>query len=131
VTTFDDLPVEVRRDCHGWFGEPWGACYDDDDNLRADMRKPFPVGESCVYCLEPFDEAAGDRGQAIPCLREDGTTEIGHSHRECLFVRVIGPLAHYVDGGHCRCQGGDGRVPGMSLREEAVEVWRRFTGRRP
>ena len=119
---YDDIPVEVRRANFGWFGaEPWpsGICYDDDGNLLEDMRKPFPVGESCLLCGEEFDEAAGDQGKAIPS--DDG---ICHAHKECLLMNTVGSLAHYE--GHWRCRDGDGRMPGMTLRQEALEVWRRM-----
>jgi hypothetical protein len=126
--TFDDLPIAVRRANWGWFGEPWpsGVCYDDDDNLQADMRKPFPAGESCLYCGEPFDEKAGDSGQAMPFQSADGTGMIIHVHKECVFLEVAGPLAHHEK--RCHHYGGDGNsTPGMTHRQEALEVWRRFT----
>jgi hypothetical protein len=128
--TFDDLPIEVRRANHGWFGRPWWSyvCYDEAGNLIEDMRKPFPAGESCLLCGEPFDEAAGDSGQATPCLRADGTTELAHVHKECQFRGVTGGLAHHE--GRCSCHGGTTETPGMTLRQEALEVWRRFTGKR-
>jgi len=121
VTTYDDLPAEVRRANWGWFGEAWpsGICFDDDGNLLADMRKPFPAGESCLFCGEKFDEAAGDAGKAMP-----SPEGIRHMHKECMLVQVVGPLAHYE--GHCRCHGEDGRMPDMTLREEALEVWGRL-----
>jgi hypothetical protein len=83
-----DLPLEKRRELWGWFGQPWPSevCY-DGDQLREDRRKPFPAGESCGMCCEVFDEAAGDRGQAIP----DSTGTIGHVHIECLVLEVLGP----------------------------------------
>lgn len=114
---YDDIPAEARRDAHGWFGEAWdsGVCFDDDGSLREDMRKAFPVGESCLLCGEQFDEAAGDSGQAIGS---------GHVHKECIFMNVVGPLAHHE--GRCRCHGGTTGTPGMTLRQEAVEVWRRM-----
>jgi hypothetical protein len=87
------------------------------------MRKPFPGGESCLYCGEPFDEAAGDSGQATPCLRADGTTEIAHVHKECQLRSVVGGLAHLE--GRCSCHGGTTETPGMTARQEAVEIWRR------
>jgi hypothetical protein len=118
----DDLPIGVRRANWGWFGtEPWpsGVCYDDDDNLRADMHKPFPAGESCVLCGEQFSEEAGDSGKAMP-----SPEGIRHVHKECMVMNVVGSLAHHE--GHCRCHGEDGRMPGMTLRQEALEVWRRM-----
>lgn len=129
MTTFDDLPVEVRRAQWGWFGPPWpsGVCYDDDDNLRADMRKDFPTGESCPYCEEEFSEATGDSGQAMPFVSDGGRAGIGHVHKECVFLEVAGPLAHHEK--RCYHYGGEGNgTPGMTYRAEALEVWRRFTG---
>jgi hypothetical protein len=122
TTPYDTLPVGVRRANWGWFGEPWpsGVCYDDDDVLRADMRKPFPAGESCLYCEVQFDEAAGDSGQAMPYAGR-----IIHVHKECAFRQVAGGLAHHE--GRRRRHGGDGTAtPGMTFREEALEVWRRL-----
>jgi len=126
TTPYDDLPIEVRRASWGWFGPPFWSyvCYDEAGKLIEEMRKPFPAGESCLYCREPFDEAAGDSGQATPCLRADGKTEIAYAHKECAFRSVAGGLAHHE--GRCRCHGGSTETPGMTLREEAVEVWRRM-----
>jgi hypothetical protein len=123
---YDNIPVEVRRERWGWFGEPWpsGTCLNDDGTLRADMRKPFPSGESCLYCGEPFSEEAGDSGQAMP-FGSAGGLRIVHVHKECQFRQVAGGLAHHE--GRCHCHGGDGEgTPGMTLREEALEVWRRM-----
>lgn len=122
-----ELPVEVRRENWGWFGAaPWpsGVCYDDDGRLLEELRKPFPAGESCFYCGELLDEAAGDSGQAMPFLDGKGGSRIIHVHKECQFREVAGPLAHHE--GRCSCHGGDGNgTPGMTAREEALEVWRR------
>lgn len=115
------------REAFGWFGEPWdsGVCYDDDGTLRSDVHKTFPAGESCFYCGEPFSEEAGDSGKAMPCTTADGTARIVHVHKECMLREVIGPLAHHE--GRCHCHGGEGNgTPGMTLREEAIEVWRRM-----
>jgi hypothetical protein len=121
TTPYDGLPVEVRRANWGWFGEPWWSfiCFDEDGRLIEEMRKPFPAGESCLLCGEPFDEAAGDSGQAMPS--PDG---IRHAHKECQLMSVVGSLAHHE--GRCRCHGGTGETPGMTLRQEALEVWRRL-----
>jgi hypothetical protein len=125
-TSCDDLPIEVRRDHHGWWGEPWWSyeCFDGDGRLIEEMHKPFPLGESCLYCTEPFDEAAGDSGKAMPLIKADGTVELRHVHKECLFRQGAGGLAHHE--GRCRCRGGSTETPGMTLREEALEVWRRL-----
>lgn len=84
MTTYDDLPIEVRRASWGWFGVPWWSyvCFDETGRLITEMRKPFPAGESCLLCREPFNEAARDSGEATPCLRADGKTEIAHVHKE-------------------------------------------------
>jgi hypothetical protein len=123
---YDDIPIEARRTAHGWFGVPWWSyvCYDEAGRLIEEMRKPFPAGETCLYCNEQFDEAAGDSGQAVPLLRADRSPEICHVHMECQFRNVVGGLAHHE--GRCSCHGGSTATPGMTLREEAVEVWRRM-----
>jgi len=126
TTPYDALPIEVRREQWGWFGPPWWSyvCYDEAGKVIAEMRKPFPVGESCLYCREPFDEAAGDSGQATVAVTTEGA-RIAHVHKECQFRQVAGGLAHHEK--HCHCYGGEGNgTPGMTLRQEAVEVWRRM-----
>lgn len=125
TTPYGDIPIEVRRETWGWFGEPWWSyvCYDEAGKLIEDMRKPFPSGESCLYCGEPFSEEAGDSGQAVRAVTTEGTS-IRHVHKECQFRQVAGGLAHHE--GRCRCYGGSAETPGITLREEAVEVWRRM-----
>lgn len=117
-TPWDDIPIEVRRANWGWFGEPWlsGVCYDDDGRLKEEMRKPFPAGESCLYCTEAF--ADGDSGQAMPMCLADGTAGIRHVHKECMLREVVGSMAHL--GHRCSCYGGNAH--GTS-REDAIEVW--------
>ena len=72
--------------------------------------------------------AAGDSGTATVAvtMREGRPVgRIAHVHKECQFRQVAGGLAHHE--GRCYCHGGDGEgTPGMTLREEAVEVWRRM-----
>jgi hypothetical protein len=124
-TPYDDIPIEVRRENWGWFGEPWRSfvCYDEGGRLIEEMRKPFPAGESCLLCEEEF--TPGDSGQAMPCTKADGSGEIRHVHKECLFMNVAGPLAHHERA--CRCFGGESSgMPGMTRRQEALEVWRRL-----
>lgn len=131
TTPYDSLPIEVRRENWGWFGaEPWPSyvCFDEDGRLIDEMRKAFPAGESCLYCGEPFDEAAGDSGQAMPCMTTDGAS-LRHVHKECAFMNVTGPLAHHE--GRCRCHGGSTETPGMTLRQEALEVWSRYQPKGP
>jgi hypothetical protein len=125
TTPYDSLPIEVRRAAFGWFGEPWPSyvCYSDDGHLLEETRKPFPAGESCLWCDEPFDEAAGDSGTAMPCTTTEGSS-VRHVHKECAFMNVVGPLAHHE--GRCRCHGGSTETPGMTVRQEALEVWRRY-----
>jgi len=122
-TPYDDLPIEVRRHNWGWWGPAWpsGVCYDDDGRLIAEMRKPFPTGESCLLCGDLFNEAAGDSGTATPCMTASGHAEIRHVHKECSMRNVVGPLAHLE--GRCRCQGGSIETPGMTSRQEALAVW--------
>lgn len=128
MTPYDSLSVEVRREAWGWFGEPWPSyvCFDEAGRLVEEMRKPFPAGELCLYCNEVFDQAAGDSGQAFPCHTTEGST-IQHAHKECALRSVVGGLAHLE--GRCRCHGGTGETPGMTLRQEALEVWRRYTAK--
>lgn len=125
TTPYDDLPIEVRRERHGWFGKPWWSyvCFDEAGNLIEETRKEFPAGESCLYCGEEFDEAAGDSGQAMPFGAADGSARVIHVHKECMFMNVVGSLAHHE--GRCKCHHGDGTGTGMTLRQEALEVWRR------
>jgi hypothetical protein len=122
TTPLDGIPAEVRRENWGWFGKPWESfvCYDEAGRLIEETRKAFPVGESCLYCGEAF--ADGDSGQAMPFGSADGIY-IRHAHKECQFMNVVGSLAHHE--GRCRCHGGTGETPGMTLRQEALEVWRR------
>ena len=115
----------MRRDNFGWFGDPWpsGICYDDDGRLIDEMRKPFPAGESCLYCQELF--RAGDSGKAMPFLSVAAGPAIVHVHKECALREVAGSLAHIER--RCTCYGGENdRTPGMTLRAEALEVWRRL-----
>lgn len=123
TTPYDDLPADVRRLNHGWFGEPWWsyACYDEHGRLIEEMRKPFPAGESCLYCDEAFDEAAGDSGQAMPLFTLGGAS-IRHVHKECLLRNVVGSLAHLQ--GNCRCSGGkESDGPEVTYREDALAAW--------
>jgi hypothetical protein len=112
-----DIPIEVRRANWGWFGEPWpsGICYDDDGRLIEETRKPFPDDESCLYCGEPFDEAAGDSGQAMPFTRGGVMAEIVHVHKECMLREVTGSVA-CLEGHHRH-------DTGQSRRQEALAAW--------
>jgi hypothetical protein len=114
---YDALPIQMRRANWGWFGEPWWSyvCYDEDGRLLEDMRKPFPVGESCLYCGEVFDEAAGDNGQAMPLSRADGSAAVIHVHKECMLREVVGTVS-CLEGHHHH---DTGRTP----RQEALASW--------
>lgn len=118
TTPYDDLPIEVRRANWGWFGDPWpsGVCYDEDGRLIGEMRKPFPVGESCLYCVEPFDEAAGHSGSAMPLGRADGTVSVVHVHKECSLRQVTGSV-DCLEGRHRH------DATGETYRQEALAVW--------
>lgn len=119
----EDVATDAARMAYGWFGEPWWSyvCYDDDGRLTGEMRKPFPAGEDCLYCGEPFSEAAGESGQAFPCQTTEGAS-IRHAHKECALRQGVGSLAHLE--GRCRCHGGtDHDAPGLTLRQEALAVW--------
>ena len=113
---YDGLPIEVRRENWGWFGNPWpsGICYDDDGRLIAEMRKPFPIGEKCLYCGESFSEEAGDSGQAMPLMKVGGA-EICHVHKECMLREVTGSVA-CLEGHHRH-------DTGQSRRQEALAAW--------
>lgn len=116
MTSYDDLPIEVRRANWGWFGKAWpsGVCYDEDGRLIAGMRKPFPAGEKCLLCDEAFDEVAGDSGQAFPCHTTEGSS-IRHAHKECSLRNVTGSVACLE--GHHRHE------TGQTRRQEALAVW--------
>jgi hypothetical protein len=94
----------------GWFGEPWPSviCYNDNGQLDEEMRKPFPIGESCLYCKHIFDEEAGDSGKAIP----DVNGNISHAHKECLLYEILGSMN--VEMG----------ISESTTREKAIETWR-------
>lgn len=112
TTPYDDIPADVRREQWGWFGEPWWSfvCYDEGGRLIEETRKSFPAGESCLYCGEQFDEAAGDSGTATLAVTHEGA-RIAHVHKECQFRQVAGGLAHHE--GRCHCHGGEGNgTPG-------------------
>ena len=123
---YDAVPLDVRRLNWGWYGEPWPGyvCYDDDGRLKTEMRKPAPVGETCLWCIEPIVE--GHFGQAIPSVPASGPPEVRHVHAECMLRNVVGPVGH-LDG-ECACRDPD--RPARSYREEALEVWARFAAGR-
>ena len=116
TTPYDDLPIEVRRLNWGWFGEPWWSfiSYDEGGRLVEEMRKPFPAGERCLYCVEVFDEATGDSGQAMPCLTTEGTL-IRHAHKECSMRNVAGAVT-CLEGHH-------DHDTGQTRRQEALATW--------
>ena len=123
TTPYDDMPIEALRENFGWFGPPWWSwiCYGEDGGLNEEIRKPFPAGESCLHCEEPFDEAAGDSGQAMPCYTTAGFS-IRHVHKECQLRTGIGSIAHLEK--RCHCHGGQGNeTPGMTRRQDALAVW--------
>lgn len=120
---YEAIPLETRRTNWGWFGDPWPSyvCYDENDRLLEEMRKPVPVGEDCLLCEEPFEE--GHSGTAMPTA-DQGGCQVRHVHKECSLRQVLGPPEH-LDG-ECRCRepGGTGRT----YREEALALWQRLTG---
>jgi hypothetical protein len=121
-TPYDELPLEVRRQNWGWFGEPWpsGVCYDEDGRLLTEMRKDFPEGETCPWCEEVFQP--GDQGQAMPFGGAVSGVTIRHQHKECLLRQVVGSLAHLE--GRCSCYGGSAiRPEDWTRRDEALAVW--------
>ena len=121
-TPYDDIPIEVRRESQGWFGEPWpsGVCY-GDGRLIEEMRKPVPAGEKCIGCDEVIQP--GDQGKTCGAIQLGGELRPAHMHKECLLRDVLGPLAHIE--GRCHHYGGDA-TPGMTVRQEALEIWRRM-----
>jgi len=115
-TGYDAIPIEVRRAMFGWFGEPWWSyvCFDDTGRPIEEMHKPFPAGESCLYCGELFDEAAGDNGQAMPCYVA-GRSSIRHAHKECSLRNVVGTVS-CLEGHHHH-------DTGQTPRQEALASW--------
>lgn len=60
----------------------------------------------------------------MPFLSATGLAII-HVHKECGLREVVGSLAHIER--RCSCYGGENdRTPGMTLRAEALEIWRRL-----
>ena len=115
TTPVDDLPIEVRRRNWGWFGDPWPSfiCYDEDGRLLEEMRQPFPEGESCLYCEQPF--MPGDSGQAMPHAGRL-KIDVRHVHKECLLRTVTGTIS---------CMKGEHEHDtGKTYRQEALEVWK-------
>jgi hypothetical protein len=105
----------------GWFGEPWWSyvCYDEAGVLLESSRVPFPAGESCMWCSEPF--APGDSGQRILAVRLIGAV-IEHIHKECMLRMSLGSVAHLE--GRCSCHGcGDWEEPGMTAHQGALAAW--------
>ena len=116
-TAGDDLAI--RKELHGWFGEPWDSsvCY-DDGHLLTELRIDVPLGQECLGCGERF--AATDSGTAIPVVTASGA-EMHYEHRECALRQEVGSLAHLE--GRCACRGGTAGDEGRSRREEALRVW--------
>jgi len=86
---------------------------------------PTPVGDTCVGCEEKIVD--GDIGVTIPWLGH-GPDGRASYHIECQIRSVIGDLDHQE--GKCVCHGyyGPPTDRGMTSREEAQEVIRRFWG---
>jgi hypothetical protein len=114
-----DLPIEVRRQNWGWFGDPWrsGICYTDDGQVMPEMRKPFPEGEACYFCEELFQP--GDSGMARPYF---GTSvaEVRHIHKECGLAEALGSIRNLRV--HCSCNGAELGKP-LTRRQDALLVW--------
>src|SRR4051812_23225572 len=89
----------------GYFGYEWSK-----HSIGEDERVETPVGELCVYCVEPIEE--GDAGLVMA----NGPVE----HRECGFRSVAGSLAHLQKRCSCYIPGAsDLDPPGMTKREAA------------
>lgn len=112
----EDLPIEIRREYWGWFGQPWPSfvCYDEDGRLMEEMRREFPHGELCLYCGEGFDPDT-DGGRAMPFMRADGPTVITFCHKECFLRQVVGSPEHLT--GHT------GQYKSLTERQAALWVW--------
>jgi hypothetical protein len=68
----------------GWFGEPWGARYNENA-----PRVPVPDGEVCPYCSKTIRPT--DSGVSIPCLLEDGFADTLSYHRLCFIREITAP----------------------------------------
>ncbi len=78
-----------------WFGpEPFGPALPDNDGVPA-IRVAAPIGWSCTYCEQPFQD--NDSGLLHGIV--EGTTpetlkaRAGAVHRDCLLRQVLGPDA--------------------------------------
>jgi hypothetical protein len=89
------------------FGGPWGH--------RELEVIPTPVGQLCLYCVEPIVE--GDLGIEQPFHSLEKETTVVH-HRECFLRSIFGSVGHQQQ--KCSCYGGtDEDPPGLSRREAA------------
>jgi hypothetical protein len=105
------------------FGEPWDAPCADEGII---VRVSTPVGDPCLWCEEPIRD--GDRGFLQSCVHEINPTKWSWEpiHAECSTRMIVGSIGH-LDG-QCSCFGGkgEGDPPGLTKREAALLVWRRF-----
>lgn len=89
------------------FGKPWA--HEDLEQI------PTPVGQLCLYCVEPIVE--GDLGVEMPYLDLKGETTVVQ-HRECFLRGIFGSVGHQKQ--QCSCYGGtEEDPPGLTLREAA------------
>ena len=103
-----------------WFGKSFNApMYEEMPEV------PTPVGDECLGCCEPIEE--GDIGITMPYLSDAEPRRVPF-HIECHLRSALGGIAHQEK--RCICFGGTDHEPpgGMTAREEAQEVTRRFWG---
>jgi hypothetical protein len=105
---------------YGWFGEPWASsvCYDEYGRLLEEIRKPFPVDESCLLCTEKFDEKAGDSGVTIHSFDECGVVAMRYAHKECQLLNVTGMYTTLDSEAD--------RPERTTIRQKALEMWRQL-----
>lgn len=109
-----------------WFGDEWPSSM-LPDVLGVDLAQhsEVPIGIPCTWCREEI--VATDHGLWIAILITLDDPQIHPVHTECRFRSIVGGLAHLEE--RCLCYGGtveDSAHPGMTDREEAIAVWRRF-----
>jgi hypothetical protein len=89
------------------FGKPWA--HEELEQI------PTPVGQLCLYCVEPIAE--GDLGVEQPYLSLEGETTVVQ-HRECFLRSIFGSVGHQKKT--CSCYGGtEEDPPGLTTREAA------------
>ena len=119
------IPERDLLAMYGWFGTPWPSrvCCGPSGQVIEELRKPVPVAEDCFECEERFFR--DDSGHAVIDIENTGRVRIRHVHKECSARAVVGGLNHLNKV--CSCHGGTDAPPeGMTIRQEAIAVWRRL-----